>query len=331
MIQKAHIIGTGSSMPERILSNKDLETIVDTTDEWIIRRSGIKERRISSNEKEESTTDLGTQAALKALEMAGTSPVDLDMIVVGTVTPDRQFPSTACMIQKALHADNAAAFDVSAGCSGFLYALTMVDNAIQCGTCRTALVVGVERLSGVTNWRDRGTCVLLADGAGAAVVTSRKDPGGILSNHLRSNGKFWELLYSSDGNSYTPDILQDLDKRPFHLKMDGNRLFKRAIGCMSEIAREALKQNGLTVKDLELVVPHQANIRIIQALATNLHIPMEKVYTNIHRYGNTSSATIPIALDEANREGRLIKDTHVLLVTFGAGLTWGASILRWSI
>jgi 3-oxoacyl-[acyl-carrier-protein] synthase-3 len=331
MIQKAHIIGTGSSMPERILSNKDLETIVDTTDEWIIRRSGIKERRISSNEKEESTTDLGTQAALKALEMAGTSPVDLDMIVVGTVTPDRQFPSTACMIQKALHADNAAAFDVSAGCSGFLYALTMVDNAIQCGTCRTALVVGVERLSGVTNWRDRGTCVLLADGAGAAVVTSSKDPGGILSNHLRSNGKFWELLYSSDGNSYTPDILQDLDKRPFHLKMDGNRLFKRAIGCMSEIAREALKQNGLTVKDLALVVPHQANIRIIQALATNLHIPMEKVYTNIHRYGNTSSATIPIALDEANREGRLIKDTHVLLVTFGAGLTWGASILRWSI
>jgi len=318
-------------MPERILSNKDLETIVDTTDEWIIRRSGIKERRISSNKKEESTTDLGTQAALKALEMAEVSPVDLDMIVVGTVTPDRQFPSTACMIQKALHADKAAAFDVSAGCSGFLYALTMVDNAIQCGTCRTALVVGVERLSGVTNWRDRGTCVLLADGAGAAVVTSSKDPGGILSNHLRSNGKFWELLYSSDGNSYTPDILQDLDKRPFHLKMDGNRLFKRAIGCMSEIAREALQQNGLTVKDLELVVPHQANIRIIQALATNLHIPMEKVYTNIHRYGNTSSATIPIALDEANREGRLIKDTHVLLVTFGAGLTWGASILRWSI
>ena len=330
-MQHAHIIGTGSSMPERILSNKDLETIVDTSDEWIIRRSGIKERRISSNEKEESTTDLGTQAALKALEMAGTSPVDLDMIVVGTVTPDRQFPSTACMIQKALHADKAAAFDVSAGCSGFLYALTMVDNAIQCGTCRTALVVGVERLSGVTNWRDRGTCVLLADGAGAAVVTSSKEQGGILSNHLRSNGKFWELLYSSDGNSYTPDILQDLDKRPFHLKMDGNRLFKRAIGCMSEIAREALQQNGLTVKDLELVVPHQANIRIIQALATNLHIPMEKVYTNIHRYGNTSSATIPIALDEANREGRLIKDTHVLLVTFGAGLTWGASILRWSI
>jgi len=331
MIQQAHIIGTGSSMPERILSNKDLETIVDTTDEWIVRRSGIKGRRISSNDKKESTTDLATQASLKALEMAEISPVDLDMIVVGTVTPDRQFPSAACMIQKALHADNAFAFDVSAGCTGFLYALTMVNNAIQCGTCRTALVIGVERLSSIINWRDRGTCVLLADGAGAAVVTSSKEQGGILSSHLRSNGKFWELLYSSDGNSYTPDILQDLDKRPFHLKMDGNRLFKQAIECMSEIAREALQQNGLTINDLGLVVPHQANIRIIQALATNLHIPMDKVYTNIHRYGNTSSATIPIALDEANREGRLIKDTHVLLVSFGAGLTWGASILRWSI
>jgi 3-oxoacyl-[acyl-carrier-protein] synthase-3 len=331
MIQQAHIIGTGSSMPERILSNKDLETIVDTTDEWIVRRSGIKERRISSNGREESTADLATQASLKALKMAEISSVDLDMIVVGTVTPDRQFPSAACMIQEALHADNAFAFDVSAGCSGFLYALTMVNNAIRCGTCRTALVIGVERLSSIINWQDRGTCVLLADGAGAAVVTSRKEQGGILSSHLRSNGKFWEFLYSSDGNSYTPDILQDLNKRPFHLKMDGNRLFKRAIGCMSEIAREALQQNGLTVNDLAVVVPHQANIRIIQALATNLNIPMEKVYTNIHRYGNTSSATIPIALDEANREGRLIKDTHVLLVTFGAGLTWGASILRWSI
>ncbi len=331
MTQQAHIIGTGSSIPERILSNKDLETIVDTSDEWIVRRSGIKERRISSNGKEESTADLATQAALKAIEMGNISPADLDMIVVGTVTPDRQFPSAACMIQEHLDAKNAAAFDVSAGCTGFLYALTTANNAIKCGTCKTAMVIGAERLSGVINWRDRGTCVLLADGAGAAVLTSKNDPGGILSTHLRSNGKFWEFLYSSDGNSYTPDILEDLDKRPFHLKMDGNRLFKQAILCMSQIAEEALQHNNLTVKDIGLVVPHQANIRIIQGLADNLNIPMEKVYTNVHRYGNTSSATIPIALDEANREGRLVKDTHVLLVTFGAGLTWGASILRWSI
>jgi 3-oxoacyl-[acyl-carrier-protein] synthase III len=331
MIHHAHIVGTGSSMPERILFNKDLETIVDTSDEWIVRRSGIKERRISSTGRDESTTDLATQASLKALEMAGISPDDLDMIVVGTVTPDRQFPSTACMVQKALNAKNAAAFDVSAGCSGFLYALTTVTNAIQCGTCRTALVVGVERLSSIINWQDRGTCVLLADGAGAAVISSTTEHGGILSSHLRSDGTLWELLYSSDGSSYTPEILRDINKRPFHLKMDGNPLFRRAIGCMSDIAREAMEHNSMLGEDINLVVPHQANLRIIQGLANNLNISMNKVYTNIQKYGNTSSATIPIALDEANREGLLNKGDHVLLVTFGAGLTWGASILKWSI
>ncbi len=331
MIHHAHIVGTGSSMPERILFNKDLETIVDTSDEWIVRRSGIKERRISSKRRDESTTDLATQASLKALEMAGVSPDQLDMIVVGTVTPDRQFPSTACMVQKALNAENASAFDVSAGCSGFLYALSTVNNAIQCGACRTALVVGVERLSSIINWQDRGTCVLLADGAGAAVVSATTEHGGILSSHLRSDGNLWELLYSADGNSYTPEILKDINKRPFHLKMDGNPLFRRAIGCMSDIAREAMGHNSMSGEDISLVVPHQANIRIIQGLANNLHIPMDKVYTNIQKYGNTSSATIPIALDEANREGLLNKGDHVLLVTFGAGLTWGASILKWSI
>ena len=263
--------------------------------------------------------------------MAGISPENLDMIVVGTVTPDRQFPSAACMVQEALQADSAFAFDVSAGCSGFLYALTMVNNAIQCGMCRTALVVGVERLSSIINWRDRSTCVLLADGAGAAVVDSMADQGGILSTHLKSDGTLWDLLYSSYGNSYTPEILQNLDIKPFHLKMEGSRLFKKAIECLSSIAREALQHNSLSSEDIGLVVPHQANIRIIQGMANNLRIPMERVYTNIHKYGNTSSATIPIALDEANREGRLKKDDHVLLVSFGAGLTWGASILRWSI
>ena len=330
-MSQARIIGTGSSTPKRILSNKDLESIADTSDEWITRRSGIKERRIASNEGKESTTDLATKASLKAMEMAGTSPENLDMIVVGTVTPDRQFPSAACMVQKALHADNAFAFDVSAGCSGFLYALTMVNNTIQCGMCRTALVVGVERLSSIINWRDRSTCVLLADGAGAAVVDSMTDRGGILSTHLKSDGTLWDLLYSSYGNSYTPEILQNLDIKPFHLKMEGNRLFKRAIECLSSIAREALQHNALSSEEIDLVVPHQANIRIIQGLANNLRIPMERVYTNIHKYGNTSSATIPIALDEANRKGLLSKGDHVLLVSFGAGLTWAASILRWSI
>ncbi|MBW2205173.1 MAG: ketoacyl-ACP synthase III [Deltaproteobacteria bacterium] len=315
MIHHAHIVGTGSSMPERILYNKDLESIVDTSDEWIVRRSGIRERRISSTERDESTTDLSTRASTKALEMAGVSAEELDMIVVGTVTSDRQFPSTACMVQEALDARNGVAFDVSAGC----------------GTSRTALVVGVDRLSSVINWQDRGTCVLLADGAGAVVVSSSPNEGGILSTHLKTDGRLWKLLYSSDGNTYTPDILQGLAKTPFHLKMSGSRLFKKAIECLSSISRDALKYNSLSSDEIDLVVPHQANIRIIQALANNLHIPMDKVYTNIHKYGNTSSATIPIALDEANREGRLNKGDHVLLITFGAGLTWGASILKWSI
>ena len=331
MMPHARIMGTGSSIPKRILSNKDLESIVDTTDEWIIRRTGIKERRISSNGERESTTDLTTQASLKAIEMAGISPKSLDMIVVGTVTPDRQFPSAACMVQEALNAENAMAFDVSAGCTGFLYALSVADNAIRSGTCETALVAGVERLSTVLNWKDRGTCVLLGDGAGAVVVASATDKDGILSTHLKSDGRLWELLYSYYGSSYTPEILQGIDIKPFKLSMDGNRLFKRAVMYLSAIANEVLEHNSLSSEDIVLLVPHQANIRIIKAMAKNLRVPMERVYTNIHRYGNTSSASIPIALDEANREGLLRKGDYVLLVAFGAGLTWGASIVRWSI
>lgn len=330
MMPRSHIIGTGSAVPERILTNKDLESIVDTSDEWIIRRTGIKERRISSKEKDESTTDLATKASLKAMEMAGISSENLDMIVVGTVTSDRQFPSTACMVQQDLKAENAIAFDVSAGCTGFLYALTIVNNAIRCGTCENALVIGVERLSSVVNWRDRNTCVLLADGAGAVVVTAKKDRGGILSSRLKSDGTLWELLYSSYGNSYIPEILQGIDLKPLHLEMDGNRLFKKAIEYMSTITQRVMQDTSLSSEEIQLVIPHQANIRIIQGLAKSLKVPMEKVYTNIHKYGNTSSATIPIALDEANREGLVKKGENVLLVSFGAGLTWGASILNWS-
>ena len=328
---QAHIIGTGSSMPKRILSNKDLESIVDTTDEWIIRRSGIKERRIASNGNKESTADLAAQASLKALDMAEICPGDLDMIVVGTVTPDHQFPSAGCMVQKALDADNAFAYDVSAGCSGFLYALSSVNDAIRSGSCGTALVIGVERLSTVINWSDRSTCVLLGDGAGAVVVTSSTEEGGVLSSHLKSDGTLWELLYSSYGHTYTPEILQGIEVKPFYLKMDGNRLFKKAVGCLSSVAREALQHNSLSCEDIGLIIPHQANIRIIQGMANNLQIPMEKVYTNVNKYGNTSSASVPIALDEAHREGLLRKGDHLLLVAFGAGLTWGGSILRWSI
>lgn len=327
----AHIIGTGSSLPKRVLTNADLERIVDTSDKWITRRTGIEERHISSDGEKESTADMGTQASLKAMEMAGISPGSLDMIIVGTVTPDRQFPGAACMIQNELKANNAFAFDVSAGCSGFLYALAIANDSILAKSCETALIIGTERLSSITNWSDRGTCVLLADGAGAVVISSKKKRGGILSTHMESDGSLWELLYSSYGNFNLPDTLQGVDTKPFHLKMEGNRLFKKAVEYLTSIAGKALQHNKLSCKKIALLVPHQANIRIIQAVAKNLDISLEKVYTNIQKYGNTSSASIPIALDEANREGLLKKGDHVLLIAFGAGLTWASSLVRWSI
>ena len=327
----AHIIGTGSSLPKRVLENKDMETIVDTSDAWITRRSGIRERRISFLAENEGTADMGSQSSIKALEMAGVSPEDLDMIVVGTATPDKHLPAAACFIQSQLNAKNAFAFDVTAGCTGFLYALATVNDAIRAGSCHTALVIGAERLSSIINWSDRGTCVLLADGAGAVVVTAKSKGRGILSTHLQSDGNLWDLLYCSNGNSYIPDILQGLDLKPYYVKMEGNRLFKRAVEYMSQTAVKALEHNSLSKEDIRLLIPHQANIRIIQAVARSLDVPMEKVYTNVHKYGNTSAASIPIALDEANRNGMLTKGDYVLFVSFGAGLTWGSTLVRWSI
>jgi 3-oxoacyl-[acyl-carrier-protein] synthase-3 len=321
-MKKGRIVGTGSTTPKRILTNQELETIVDTTDEWITRRTGIKERRISSDGQGENTSDLSTSASLKALEMAGISPDSLDMIVIGTVTADRQFPSAACMVQKALNASKAVAFDISAGCSGFLYALSVANNAIATGNCQNALVVGAEVLSPVTNWEDRTTCVLLGDGAGAVVLTPTTGDDGILSTHLESDGSFWDLLYSTEGVSKVPEILDTVLPKPYYLKM--------AVSCLCDIAISALAHNGLSGEDITLMVPHQANLRIIRAAAEKLSIPMEKVYTNIEKYGNTSSASIPIALDEANREGLLKAGDFLLMVTFGAGLTWGASVVNWS-
>ncbi len=330
-MKTGRIVGTGSTTPKRILTNKDLEKIVDTTDEWITRRTGIKERRISSNGQSENTSDLATSASIKALEMAGISPETLDMIVVGTVTPDRQFPSAACLVQKALKASKAVAFDVSAGCSGFLYALSVTNNAIATGSCKNALVIGAERLSCITNWEDRSTCVLLGDGAGAVVLTPTTNHDGILSTHLESDGSFWNLLYASDGTYKIPEILDTVEGKSFFVKMEGNKLFKKAVSCLADIAESTLAHHGLTSADIKLMVPHQANLRIIRAAAEKLSIPMERVYTNIEKYGNTSSASIPIALDEANREGLLKAGDRVLLVTFGAGLTWGASVVHWSL
>ena len=327
------IVGTGSTIPKRILTNKDLESIVDTTDEWITRRTGIKERRISSITRAENTSELATVASQRALEMAGIDPESLDMIIVGTVTPDRQFPSVACLVQKGLQAGSAVAFDVSAGCSGFLYALYTANNAIATGSCQKALVIGAERLSAVADWQDRSTCVLLGDGAGAVVLTPGTDDG-ILSTRLGSDGNFWELLYASDRGGAPveiPEILDTVEGRPFCLKMEGNKLFKKAVSCLADVAVAAMEAHDLTKEDIVLMVPHQANLRIIRATADRLSIPMEKVYTNVDKYGNTSSASIPIALDEAHRKGLLKKGDHVLLVTFGAGLTWGASIIKWAL
>jgi 3-oxoacyl-[acyl-carrier-protein] synthase-3 len=274
---------------------------------------------------------MATKAAQRALEMAGLDPLDLDRIAVGTVTSDRQFPSTGCMVQNALGAHDAVAYDVSAGCSGFLFAMDSVFNSIRCGACRKALVIGVERLSSVINWDDRGTCVLLGDGAGAVVVSADSEEGGVLSTHIKSDGRFWELLYSYDEADHIPEILNPLDTKPQKLRMEGNRLFKRAIGNLTEIANQALEHNNMTSADIKLVVPHQANIRIIQGLVRNLDVPMEQVYTNVERYGNTSSASIPLALDEAYREGLLEKGDNVLLVSFGAGLTWSSALIKWSM
>lgn len=331
---RGRIIGTGSTTPKRILTNKDLETIVDTTDEWITRRTGIKERRISSKTRAEDTSEMGAIASKRALEMAGVDPEALDLIIIGTVTPDRQFPSAACLVQKSLGASRAVAFDVSAGCSGFLYALSIANNAIATNNCRNALVVGAERLSGIADWQDRSTCVLLGDGAGAVVLTPGDADEGILSTHLGSDGSLWELLYASDRAGEpieVPEILDTVEGRPFYLKMEGNKLFKKAVCCLADVATAAMEHDGLTCDDIMLMVPHQANLRIIRATAERLSIPMEKVYTNLDKYGNTSSASIPIALDEANRKGMLQKGGYVLLVTFGAGLTWGASIVKWSL
>lgn len=327
----AHIAGTGSAVPERILDNAGLEQIVDTSDEWITRRTGIKERRIAMAAKGESTAELGTLAARRAMEKADVSADQIDTIITGTVTSDRMFPSAACMIQKELEAFNAAAFDIAAGCSGFLYALEQGNNAIKAGMADTILVVGAERLSAILNWEDRGTCVLLGDGAGAVVLRRHDRPGGILSTHIKSDGRYWDLLFCDDGNNPPPESLKGLAFMPFHLEMAGNRLFKQAVPSMASIAEKALQRNGLSREDIQLVIPHQANLRIIQAVSEKLKIPMEKFFTNLQHYGNTSAASIPLAMDEANRQGLIKKGDNVLLVSFGAGLTWGAAILEWTL
>ena len=322
-----HIIGTGSYTPDRVLTNRDLEQIVDTSDEWITTRTGIKERRISDPSTPSSV--LATNAATRALEAAGIAGTDLDQIVVGTVTGDRTFPSTACIVQDRLGARRAHAFDVSAACAGFLYGLSVGRRAILSGMADTVLVVGVETRSRIVDWTDRNTCVLFGDAAGAVVLRTTGAPGGILATRLHSDGSLVHLLEMPAGGSLLPPSHETVERRLHTIHMSGNDVFKHAVRAMESVALETLQAAGRKPEDLDLFVPHQANYRIIDATARRLGMPMEKVFVNLDRYGNTSSASIPLALDEARRSGRIRNGDLVEMVTFGGGFTWAAAVVEW--
>ncbi|HEY8484374.1 MAG TPA: beta-ketoacyl-ACP synthase III [Longimicrobiales bacterium] len=321
------IVATGRWLPERVLTNADLERMVDTSDEWIRERTGIRERRIAPAEV--GAAEMGAAAAKIAMERAGVQPGEVDLIVVATATPDRLLPATACEVQARLGASNAAAFDVSAACSGFLYALAVVEGHIATGRADIALVVATEKMSAITDWTDRSTCVLFGDGAGAVVVRRSTNGRGILSHYMRSDGTLAELLWRPGGGARLPFDQAVLDERLHYVKMAGREVFKAAVRSMAEAADQALLRAGLTSDDIDLFIPHQANIRIIEATARYANLPMEKVYVNVDRYGNMSSATLPVALDEALEEGRLKPGSNVLMVAFGAGFTWASTVLRW--
>lgn len=325
-VRRVGIIGVGEYLPKKVLTNADLEKIVETSDEWITTRTGIKERRIAA--KEEAVSDLAVKAAQVALKDAGVLAVDLELIIIATITPDMQFPSTACFIQKSLGAKKAACFDISAACAGFVHAIVIAQQFISTGLYKNALVVGVEVLSSITDWQDRNTCVLFGDGAGAAVLAPVKS-GGILSSYLGSDGTQAELLMLPAGGSRYPTTHETVDKRMHYLKMQGNEVFKLAVNVMADAAQIVLKKAGLECSDIDLVIPHQANIRILLALAKKLNLPEDKVYFNIEKYGNMSSASTATALCQAIREGRIKKGDIVLLDAFGAGLVWAACVIEW--
>jgi len=326
------IIGTGSYMPEKVLTNDDLSKIVDTNDEWITTRTGIKERRIAADDQ--ATSDLAAEAARRAMASAGVAPEEIQLIIIATVTPDMFFPSTACFVQKKIGAVNAICFDISAACSGFLYALQVARHFINTGNRTTALVIGAEKLSTLINWKDRNTCVLFGDGAGAVVI--RRDdaggenaPGRVLSTVMGTDGNLADLLKVPGGGSACPITPENVESRPNTIHMEGRETFKHAVTRMLEAAQQALQMAGLTAADVSLVIPHQANARIISAIADRLDLPIERVFMNLDKYGNTSAATIPVALDEANKAGRLKRGDVILLVAFGGGFTWASSVVRW--
>ena len=324
----SRIAGTGAAVPDRVLTNAELERIINTSDEWIVTRTGISERRIASDG--EATSDLAEHAARRALEAASVDPMDVDLILVSTVTPDMFFPSTGCVLQERLGAAHAAAFDLSAACSGFIYGLSVADAYLRAGIMRNILVIGAETLSKLVDWNDRTTCVLFGDGAGAALVQRTTGESRVLSTHLFADGSKGRQLIVPGGGSRHPVCQRVLDENLVKIKMaNGNEVFKVAVRSMEEAAVAALKANGAEVSDIDLFVPHQANARIIYAMAQRLGLPRERLVVNIGRFGNTSAASIPMALDEAVRVGRLKPGNLLLLAAFGGGLTWGSALIRW--
>jgi 3-oxoacyl-[acyl-carrier-protein] synthase III len=323
------IVATGRYLPDRVMTNADLEKIVETNDEWIFERTGIRERRIADPEM--CTADMAAAASRIAMERAGVQAGEVDVIVLSTATPDRLLPSTACDMQALLGATNAAAYDLSAACSGFLYALSIAEGHIAAGNAEIALVVSAEKMSGIVDWGDRATCVLFGDGAGAALLrrTENGASRGIVSSFIRSDGTLAELLWRPAGGVKVPMDIAVLDQKTHLVKMAGREVFKHAVRSMAEAADQALMRAGLTGADIDLMIPHQANMRIIDATARYAGIPMDRVFVNVDRYGNMSSATIPVALDEAVEQGRLKAGDNVLLVAFGAGFTWGATVMKW--
>lgn len=326
MSQNAGIIGMGHAYPSGVLTNADLEKIVETSDEWITTRTGIKQRHKAA--ANEYTSQFGVLAARKALDAAGLHPEDIEIIVCATTTPDQIMPSTGALIQAELGATNAAGMDVFAACSGFLYGITMVESMIRTGQVKNALVIGAEILTKYVDYTDRSTCVIFGDGAGAAVLAPVAEGRGILATKIRSDGRFAEQLYSPGGGTRLGTTHETIDNRDHFFKMRGNELFKLAVRSMAEISKEMLDKAGYTVDDVDLVVPHQANQRITDAVASRLNIPAEKVYSNIAEHGNTSSASIPIAMDECLQTGKIKEGSLVLLTAFGGGVTWGSTVIR---
>ena len=323
----ARITGTGSYAPKKVITNHDLEKLVDTSDEWITERTGIKERRIA--EKGQSTSDLAYEAAHKALKAAKLPAQELDLILVATTTPDMIMPSLGCMVQEKLGAKNAAAFDLYAACSGFIYGLSVANAFITSGTYENILLVGAESLSRFVDWEDRTTCVLFGDGAGAVVLQRHAGKRWVLSTHLHSDGSLGNLLNIPAGGALHPATHDTVRKRMHFIKMKGNETFKAAVRALEGAVQEALEHNKVKSEEIDFLVPHQANLRIIQAMAQRLGMSMEKVVLTIHKYGNTSAASIPMALDEAVRDGRIRENHLLLLEAFGGGLTWASALLRW--